>query len=109
MNFQRAFANRIGRIARDVEANGRWRHFCAVALLLLINITVSRKLWLVSFTNQLGSVEGSYISISRYALHHCGDLNWFPVWFCGIPFLQVYQPGLHLTLPALAGFLTTPP
>src|SRR5229473_2375144 len=105
MNFQRAFANRIGRVARDVAANGRWRHFFAVAVLLLINITVSRKLWLARFTNQLGSVEGTYISISRYALHHWGDLQWFPLWFCGMPFLQVYQRGFHLTIAALAGLL----
>ncbi len=109
MNFQRAFANRISRVARDVAANGRWRHFYAVALLLLINITVSRKLWLASFTNPLGSVEGTYISISRYALHHWGDLQWFPLWFCGMPFLQVYQPGFHLTIAALAGFLHITP
>src|SRR6266851_5204929 len=109
MNFQRAFANRISRVARDVAANGRWRSFFAVALLLLINIAVSRNLWLARFTSQLGSVEGTYISISRYALHHWGDLQWFPLWFCGMPFLQVYQPGFHLTVAALAGFLHITP
>jgi hypothetical protein len=49
----------IGNIARKVAGSERWRSFFAVALLLVINIAVSRKLWLVSFTNQLGSVEGS--------------------------------------------------
>jgi hypothetical protein len=81
----------------------------AIVLLLLINITVSRALWLASFTNQLGSVEGSYISISRYALQHWGDLQWFPWWFCGMPFLQVYQPGLHLTVAGLAAFFHSTP
>jgi len=109
MNFKQFFAYRIDAIVRHVAGDERWRNFFAVALLLLINITVSRKLWLATFTNQLGSVEGSFISISRYALHHWGDLQWFPLWFCGMPFLQVYQPGLHITIAALAGFLHITP
>src|SRR5713226_590347 len=109
MNFKRSCAHWIGSIARDVAGNEGWRNFFAVALLLVINVAVSRKLWLARFTNQLGSVEGSYISISRYALKHWGDLQWFPLWFCGMPFFQVYQPGLHLTIAALAGFLHITP
>jgi hypothetical protein len=102
MNFRRPIAHWL---ARDQ----RWRSLSAIALLLLINVTVSRKLWLAHFTNQLGSVEGSFMSISRYAMHHWGDLTWLPLWFCGMPFLRVYQPGLHLTVAALAAFLHTTP
>ncbi len=49
------------------------------------------------------------MSISRYALHHWGDLKWLPWWFCGMPFLQVYQPGLHVTIAAFAGSLHIAP
>src|SRR5258707_11211713 len=109
MNFRPSFARWIGNTVRAIARAEGWRSPFAVALLLAINITVSRKLWLARFTNQLGSVEGTYISISRYALHHWGDLQWFPLWFCGMPFLQVYQPGFHLTIAALAGFLHITP
>src|ERR1700738_1372776 len=109
MNFKRSIGSWLGGMVRDVAPNQSWRTVSAVALLLTINVTVSRKLWLARFTNQLGSVEGSFISISRYALHHWGDLQWFPLWFCGMPLLQVYQPGFHLTVAVLAGLFHTTP
>jgi hypothetical protein len=95
--------------ARSIGSHKSWRTVFAVALLLVINVTVSRALWLARFTNQMGSVEGSFMSISRYALQHWGDLKWLPWWFCGMPFLQVYQPGLHVTIAAFAGLLHIAP
>ena len=78
-----------------------YRPIPGIVLLLSINALVCRDLWFADFTNQLCSVEGSFISISRYAMSHWGDLKWFPLWFCGMPFFQVYQPGLHLTVAAV--------
>jgi hypothetical protein len=109
MKFRQPLSLWIRRIVPDAGRDQRWRGLYAVALLLLVNITLSRKLWVARFTNQLGSVEGSFISISRYALHHWGDLKWFPLWFCGMPFLQVYQPGFHLAVAAIAGFFHITP
>ena len=48
------------------------------------------------------SIEGAYITISRWAMSHWSDLSWFPLWFGGSPFRNVYQPGLHLSVAALA-------
>jgi hypothetical protein len=48
------------------------------------------------------SIEGSYMTISRYAMDHWGDLTWWPLWFTGMPFTHVYQPGFHLTVAAMA-------
>jgi len=50
----------------------------------------------------MGSIESAYMSISLYATRHWGDLTWFPIWFHGMPFFRLYQPGLHLTVAALA-------
>jgi hypothetical protein len=59
-------------------------------------------LWFAGFIDQMGSVDGSFIAFSRYMTRHMADLSWFPLWFCGMPFSRVYQPGLHVTVAALA-------
>ena len=38
---------------------------------------------------------------------HWGEGRWFPMWFCGMPFRNVYQPILHTTVAA-ASALSTP-
>ncbi|HEX5226555.1 MAG TPA: hypothetical protein VFW44_02545, partial [Bryobacteraceae bacterium] len=48
------------------------------------------------------SVESAYMAISRFASRHWGDLSWFPLWYTGIPFDRVYQPGLHVAVAALS-------
>ena len=50
----------------------------------------------------MGSTAGSFIAISRWATEHWGDLSWYPLWFTGMPFFQIYQPGLHLTVASVA-------
>lgn len=67
-----------------------------------LNAYICGNLFLVQFTQRMESIESSYMSISRYAMNHWGELNWFPLWFAGMPFHRVYQPGLHLTVAALA-------
>ena len=49
-----------------------------------------------------GSIEGAYISISRYALENPGGLSWFPLWYGGIPYQNSYPPLLHLLVAAFA-------
>ena len=51
----------------------------------------------------MGSIEGAYISISRYALENPGGLSWFPLWYGGIPYQNSYPPLLHLLVAAFAG------
>src|ERR1700722_5157943 len=79
----------------------RGKAACAFALFGL-NAYVCSRLWSAGYIDQMGSVEGSYIAISRYAMRHWGDLSWFPLWFCGMPFVRAYQPALHVTVAALA-------
>src|SRR5690348_1689874 len=66
-----------------------------------INIYICNDLFRAEFTQRMESIEGPFISISSYAMKHWGDLTWFPLWFTGMPFHQVYQPGLHLTVAAV--------
>ncbi len=74
----------------------------SAAALFAINAFICRTLFTAAFTERMESIESSYIAISRWAMDHWHDLTWFPLWFTGMPFHQVYQPGLHLTVAALA-------
>src|SRR5258708_11511886 len=81
---------------------------CAV-ILFGINAFISAPLWAAGYINQMGSVEGAFIAISRYILRNWNDLSWFPTWFCGMPFLRVYQPGFHVTVASVATISGLPP
>jgi hypothetical protein len=74
----------------------------SIAVLLAINVYVSRDLFTAEFIHQMGSVEGSFIAISRWMIAHWGDLKWFPLWFTGMPFLKIYQPGFHAAVAGAA-------
>lgn len=96
---------RLGR--RD---GGRWwpRPSSAVCLALLfgLNAAIACRLWFANYIDQMGSTAGPFIAISRYVTRHWSDHAWFPAWFCGIPFLRVYQPGFHVSVAALATVLS---
>lgn len=70
--------------------------------LFAINAYICWGLFGVEFTKRMESIESSYMSISRWAVDHWSDLMWFPLWFTGTTFRRVYQPGLHLSVAALA-------
>jgi hypothetical protein len=84
------------RIARRI-----WTPLLAL-LVFGVNLYISRGLFALEFGQRMEAIESSYMSISRWAIDHWNDLSWFPLWFTGTPFHQVYQPGLHLTVAALA-------
>jgi hypothetical protein len=73
---------------------------CAL-LLFAGNAYLCHDLFHAEFTNHMESIEGSYMSISRWAMNHWNDLSWFPVWFDGMPFHQVYQPGFHFAVASI--------
>ena len=75
---------------------------CVVSLFAL-NAILCHELFTVEYTQHMGSIEGAYISISRYALENPGDLTWFPLWYGGIPYQNSYPPLLHLLVAAFAG------
>ena len=73
-----------------------------VAVILAINAYVCRNLFALEFSQRIESIEGSYMSIARWAAANWSDLTWFPLWFNGMPFEKVYQPGFHFTVAGLS-------
>ena len=67
-----------------------------------LNAYLCHELFTVEYTQHMGSIEGAYISISRYALDSPGGLSWFPLWYGGIPYENSYPPLLHLLVAAFA-------
>jgi hypothetical protein len=73
----------------------------AIAL-FAINFYVCRELFHVEYLRHMGSIEGAYIGICRYAMAHGRDLSWFPLWYCGIPYQNTYPPLLHWGVAGIA-------
>lgn len=76
---------------------------CAAALFAL-NVFICRELFHAEFIQPMGSVEGAYIAIARYTMQNWADRTWWPLWFAGMPWANVYQPGFHVVVAALAGW-----
>ncbi len=81
---------------------------CALALFAL-NAYIALRLFQVEYHQHLGSVEGLFISITRFAMRNWGDLTWLPLWMLGMPFHHVYPPGIHVTAAALATLMQWSP
>jgi hypothetical protein len=88
--------------ARWQARMGRWSPLLAALSIFALNAWICRELFGVRFSRHMESIEGGYMTISRWAMAHWSDLSWFPFWFGGMPFRSVYQPGLHLSVAALA-------
>ncbi len=78
-------------------------------VLFAINALVAARLWRTGFLDQMGSSEGPVLAIIRHVMRHWGDLLWFPTWLCGTPFVQVYNPGLHVSVAFFATLLGSSP
>ena len=68
-------------------------------LLVLVNFLIVAKLFSVEYSAYLESNEGTFIAIARQVALHPGDLRWWPLWACGLPFQNTYLP----LLPLMAG------
>ena len=71
-------------------------------LLFALNAYTCRELFHAGFIRTMGSAEGAYIAMSRWAMENSRDLTWFPLWFSGMPWRHVYQPGFPIAVAALA-------
>ena len=84
-----------------------WRTGLAGTILFALNVYIALPLFQVEFYRHMGSAEGLFIAITRYAMQHPHDLGWLPLWYLGMPFHQVYPPGIHVSaawLGALTGW-----
>src|SRR5271157_4474607 len=112
-----------GNLATVSRGDGRGRHAAEEALMrrqslrtlaaacavTLVNIALVSPLFRVEYTDQMGSIEAAYISLARYILDHFPDLQWFPLWYTGVPYQNTYPPLLPLSMAALAAAARIPP
>ncbi len=83
--------------------------FAGALLLFLLNWYIAGKLATIEYLNDMHSIEGAYIGISRFAMQNWGDLTWFPLWSAGIPYQNTYPPLLHLFVAAAASLTGVSP
>jgi len=70
-----------------------------LALLLLgINVYVCFELFTIEYTQYAGSIEAAYVSLARWISEHPLELQWFPLWYGGVPFQNSYPPLLHFAV-----------
>jgi hypothetical protein len=74
-------------------------------VILAVNLLLGGKLFFVEYSNQVESIEGTFIAIARQIALHPRDLLWWPLWDCGLPFQHTYLPLMHLATAALS-FMT---
>jgi hypothetical protein len=85
------------------------REVAVIALLAALNAYVALDLFRTEYLARMESIEAAYIGISRYILEHGFNLDWFPLWYGGIPFQNTYPPLLHLTVAITAWLLGISP
>jgi hypothetical protein len=72
------------------------------AVLFLLNVWISWRLFFTEYTEHFGSVEPFFFTIARQIRLHWPDLGWWPAWNTGMPFDYTYQPLLHYVVAALS-------
>ena len=72
------------------------------AVIFALNIYVCWGLFGIEYLRHMGSIEGSFIGLARYAGQHWGDLRWFPLWHLGMPYANVYPPLLSWEVAGFA-------
>jgi hypothetical protein len=65
------------------------------AVVFAVNLFVCWRYFRAEYTNQLPSIEGVFIALEEYIRRHWPTYDWFSMWYGGMPFTRVYQPGLH--------------
>ncbi len=66
-----------------------------VLLLMLVNMAIAAKLFAVEYSAYNGSIEGTFIAISRIMAKYPGQWQWWPFWNGGLPFECAYLPFMH--------------
>jgi len=75
----------------------------AAGTLFAVNAFITLRLFRRDYINQMGSIEGVFIGLARYIRDHFPDLNWYPLWYGGIPYPDSYPPLLHSLVAAVSG------
>ena len=80
----------------------RGRRLLPPFVLFAVNVYITLRLFHTAYTREMGSIEAAYIGLARYIVAHFPDLNWFPLWYGGIPYPDSYPPLLHLIVAAVS-------
>ena len=64
---------------------------CAL-LLVCVNLAIVAPLFGVEYLAHNGSIEGTFIAITRVMAEHPGAWRWWPFWAGGMPFENTYLP-----------------
>lgn len=72
------------------------------AAIFALNVYMCWGLFGVEYLRYMGSMDGVFIGLARYAANHWRDLTWFPLWHLGMPYQNTYPPLLHWTVAAFA-------
>jgi hypothetical protein len=67
----------------------------AGVFLFALNAWITLPLFHTAYTKQMGSIEAAFIGLARYIAAHFTQLDWFPLWYGGIPYPDTYPPLLH--------------
>jgi len=85
-----------------------WLTTALLAIVLFgLNFYVCREPLRVEYLRFMGSIEGAFMGLSRYAIAHPTDLTWFPLWNAGIPYQTTYPPLLPLVVALVASLRGT--
>jgi len=79
------------------------------AALLALNLWLVRGLLKYEYLDQMGSIAGSFIGIARWIRQYWPDLEWFPLWYGGIPFIHTYPPLLHQLVALVSAIFRASP
>jgi hypothetical protein len=74
---------------------GPVRNLGAAVLLFALNAGITPLLFRTAYTAEMGSIEGAFIGLARYASRHWSDMGWFPLWYGGVSYPESYPPLLH--------------
>jgi hypothetical protein len=77
----------------------RFNRIHAAAIIFILNAIVCARLFVTEYTAYFGSVEGSFIALTRAMANLSWTAGWWPLWNNGMPFENTYFP----FLPALSG------
>jgi hypothetical protein len=86
----------------EKSSAGKWRSAAAALALLVINAYITWRLFRIEYLDEMWNIEGVYIGLARYIREHFFDLNWFPLWYGGIPYQYSYPPLLHFIVAGVA-------
>ena len=88
-----------GRTVLPARPSTVWLHSL---FLFLLNLALVWRLFQTDYLDEMKSIEGVFMALARYVRDHFSDTDWWPYWYCGMPFRNAYQPGLPFTTAAVA-------